>query len=658
MFRTLRSKLIVLMALLLVISLAATQLVGVVQMRKMVDADVKQRAQTALDGLLGDIRDSFQSEENSLVQFSESPLALQMVQDEKMWLQLEKQFRTFLRVHENVQFIYIGTEHKKMYITPTAQFPDGYDPTSRPWYKEAMERPDEVVWTEPYVDAITGNHVVTLAKAVSENGRVAAVIGIDMTLDAVTRIVNASDVGYHGYPVLFDAEGTAVVHPQYKGKNMAKNATVRYMLEHEKGMHEYEQDGERRVMYFTTIPELGWKVGVVYKEADLSAMSRSLGMNMLVITVIALIVALVAIYFLARSITKPIMVLQEQVEKAAAGDLTVQARVAAKDEIGRLARYFNDMIGHMRALIGEVNRSVNELAASADHLSAVSEETMATSEQVAKAIGEIAKGTTDQAGSLDTINEQTSALSQQIEAVTSATAGMESLSNDTKTASYDGLEHLNALQQKSEEAKHELSAVENVISDLVKKMDEIDGVIQTITAISGQTNLLALNASIEAARAGEHGKGFAVVADEVRKLAEQSAKATEMIRATIAAIQQQAGLAIEAVGRSKQAYNEQREAVHTTGDSFVKITSMMEQLTAALAAVMEEAKRMNGSKDDVIGAMQNIAAIAQQSAAAAEEVAASADDQLQALATVTESAETLSEMGRQLKQLVEKFKLS
>ncbi|GAB6889691.1 methyl-accepting chemotaxis protein [Geobacillus stearothermophilus] len=658
MFRTLRSKLIVLMALLLVISLAATQLVGVVQMRKMVDADVKQRAQTALDGLLGDIRDSFQSEENSLVQFSESPLALQMVQDEKMWLQLEKQFRTFLRLHENVQFIYIGTEQKKMYISPMTELPDGYDPTSRPWYKAAMKRPDEVVWTEPYVDAITGKHVVTLAKAVSENGRIAAVIGIDMTLDAVTRIVNASDVGYNGYPVLFDAKGTAVVHPQYKGKNMAKNATVRYMLEHEKGMHEYEQDGERRVIYFTTIPELGWKVGAVYRESNLSAMSRSLGATMLVITVIAFIVALVVVYFLARSITKPIVALQEQVEKAAGGDLTVHARITAKDEIGRLARHFNEMIDHMRALIGEVNRSVNELAASADHLSAVSEETMATSEQVAKAISEIAKGTTDQAGSLDTINERTTALSQQIEAVANATAGMESLSDETKTASYDGLEHLNILQKKSEEAKNELESVENVISDLVKKMDEIDGVIQTITAISGQTNLLALNASIEAARAGEHGKGFAVVADEVRKLAEQSAKATEMIRATIAAIQQQAGLVMEAVRRSKQAYNEQREAVHTTGDSFVKITGMMEQVADALAGIMEEAKRMNASKDDVVGAMQNIAAIAQQAAAAAEEVAASADDQLQALSTVTESAEALSEMSRQLKQLVEKFKIS
>lgn len=439
---------------------------------------------------------------------------------------------------------------------------------------------------------------------------------------------------------------------------MAKNATVRYMLEHKKGMREYELDGEQRVMYFTTIPELGWKVGAVYKEADLAAMSRSIGKNMLVITVIALVVALVAVYFLARSITRPIAALQEQVEKAAGGDLTVQARVTAKDEIGRLARHFNDMIDHMRMLISEVNRSVNELAASADHLSAVSEETMATSEQVAKAIGEIAKGTTDQAGSLDTINERTTALSQQIEAVTNATAGMESLSNETKSASYDGLEHLNILQKKSEEAKNELESVENVINDLVKKMDEIDGVIQTITAISGQTNLLALNASIEAARAGEHGKGFAVVADEVRKLAEQSAKATEMIRATIAAIQQQAGLVMEAVGRSKQAYDEQREAVHTTGDSFVKITGMMEQVAAALAEIMEEAKRMNASKDDVVGAMQNIAAIAQQAAAAAEEVAASADDQLQALSTVTESAETLSEMSRQLKQLVEKFKIS
>jgi methyl-accepting chemotaxis protein len=656
-FKTLRTKLIILMALLMIVSLTATQIVGVVETKKMIRQDVEKRAKSILNGVLGDIRDSFRSEENSLLQFSESPIVAEMLKKEEEWPLLDRQFRTFLKIHKNVQLAYIGTAEKKMYTTPVAQLPDGYDPTVRPWYKKAEEDPDRVVWTEPYIDAITGKNVVTLAKAVTENGRVVAVLGIDMTLDAVTKIVDNSEVGYHGYPVLFDSKGVAVVHPQYKGKNMAKNAAVQYMLKNKSGFYTYTSGNEKRVMYFTTIPELGWKVGTVYKEKDLLAMSNSLAMKMLIITVAALLIAIAVIYFLARSISKPVIALQHQVKKVAEGDLTVHVQVKSKDEIGQLADHFNHMIAQMRALIQQVNESVDELAVSADHLSSVSEETMATSEQVASAINDIAKGTTEQANDLDMINERTAALSAQIEMVTQSTANMQTLSNETTAASYNGLENLNALQLKSDEAKKELVAVEKVMNDLVKKMEEIDGVIQTITAISGQTNLLALNASIEAARAGEHGKGFAVVADEVRKLAEQSARATELIRQTIAMIQQQVSLAMQAVNHSKDMYEQQQQAVHTTGDSFVKIVTMMEELTTAIAKITEEAKRMNESKDDVIGAMQNISAIAEQSAAAAEEVAASADDQLQALETVTESAEKLSEMSRQLQKLVERFKI-
>jgi methyl-accepting chemotaxis protein len=476
-FKTLRTKLIILMALLMIVSLTAIQIVGVVETKKMIRQDVEKRAQSILNGVLRDIRGSFQSEENSLLQFSESPIVDEMLKKEKAWPLLDRQFHTFLKIHKNVQLAYIGTAEKKMYTTPVAQLPDGYDPTARPWYKKAEENPDRVVWTEPYIDAITGKNIVTLAKAVTENGRVVAVIGIDMTLDAVTKIVDNSDVGYHGYPVLFDDKGVAIVHPQYKGKNMSKNAVVQYMLKNKSGFYTYTSENEKRVMYFTTIPELGWKVGTVYKERDLLAMSNSLAMKMFIITVAALLLAIVIIYFLARSIAKPVIALQHQVEKVAEGDLTVHVHVKAKDEIGQLADHFNHMIAQMRALIQQVNESVDELAASADHLSAVSEETMATSEQVASAINDIAKGTTEQAGDLDTINERTAALSAQIETVTQSTANMQTLSNETKTASYDGLENLNVLQLKSDEAKKELVAVEKVMKDLVKKMEEIDGVI-------------------------------------------------------------------------------------------------------------------------------------------------------------------------------------
>ena len=657
MFRTLRAKLIVMVALLMVASLVITQIVGVVETKKMIQKDVEKRAQTIVKGVVGNIRDSFRSEEDGLLQFSESPAVAKMVQNNKAWSELDQEFRTFLKIHENVQLAYIGTADKKMYTTPAMQLPDGYDPTSRSWYQKAEANPDKVVWTKPYVDAITGKNVVTLTKAVTANGRVVAVLGLDITLDAVTKIVNNSDVGYNGYPVLLDQSGIAIVHPKYKGKDMSNNPEVKRMLENKNGFYTYTSENEQRVMYFDTIPELGWKVGAVYKAKDLFATSDSLAMKMFAIAAVAVLIGVIVIYFLSRSIVKPVAVLQHQAEKVAQGDLTVHVQVKSKDEIGQLANYFNHMTSQMRELIRQVNESVAELAASADQLSAVSEETVATSEQVAGAINDIAKGATEQAGDLDTINERTAALSQQIETVTQSATNMQTLSNETKEASYNGLENLNVLQLKSDEAKKELYAVEKVMSDLVEKMKKIDEVIQTITAISGQTNLLALNASIEAARAGEHGKGFAVVAEEVRKLAEQSANATDLIRQTIAMIQQQVDLAMQALSHSKDMYEQQQQAVHTTGDSFFKIATMMEELTTAIANITDEASRMNESKDGVIEAMQSISAIAQQSAAAAEEVAASADNQLQALSTVTESAEKLSEMGRQLQKLVEKFKL-
>jgi len=120
----------------------------------------------------------------------------------------------YLGENENYLFTYIGLESQSMLLKPDTELPDGYDPTGRPWYVEAAYE-GNVTWSTPYMDASTGQMIITLSAPVKhpDTGQLLGVIGKDINYASILDSVSDWQVTDAGYYVLVDNDGTILMHP-------------------------------------------------------------------------------------------------------------------------------------------------------------------------------------------------------------------------------------------------------------------------------------------------------------------------------------------------------------------------------------------------------------------------------------------------------------
>ena len=58
-----------------------------------------------------------------------------------------------------------GSENGEFY-RGIVSVPDSYNPVEQEWYKLAMKNQGEVFWTEPYLDYVTQEIIITASKSV------------------------------------------------------------------------------------------------------------------------------------------------------------------------------------------------------------------------------------------------------------------------------------------------------------------------------------------------------------------------------------------------------------------------------------------------------------------------------------------------------------
>lgn len=547
------------------------------------------------------------------------------------------------------------------------------DVSQEVYFTKAME--GEVYISDVVINPLNSMPEVVVAAPIMDVGKVRGVMIGHLDARVLSDITDAVTYGQKGYAFMINDSGQTIAHPDRNRVNSLYNTlteaetnpelksqaeAIQKMIETRSGIDEYTYSGKNLMVAYQPVAGTPWIFVLQADESEVLKNIATMRTNIIGIVVIVIVVGILLVYFIGNSIVRPLKQLAGSSKKIAELDISSDipaALMKRKDEVGILSQAYQTVIDNLRGIISDIMSSADQVAASSQELTASSQLASTSAEEVSRAIEEIASGATDQARNSEEGSVKGLELGRVIEADQQELASLNAVSEVVGSLVGQGLKEVEKLTAIAEKSN---TATKKVQSEIVKtdnSTQKIEQASQMIASIADQTNLLALNAAIEAARAGEAGRGFAVVAEEIRKLAEQSTASTHTIDDVVQELQKNSHDAVVIMQEVLDVMNEQMNSVNTTKEKYHEITSAIEKSREAVEKLNVSGVEMEEMKNQIIDALQNLAAIAEENSASSEEVSASMQQQTSSIEEIATASESLSELAQSLKETVMKFKI-
>ncbi len=519
--------------------------------------------------------------------------------------------------------------------------PDTWDFPSRPFYSVVTTQKSMI--TNPYIDGITGELVVTMASPIiNEKGTSVGGIFVDLSLGFVTDLVRNSRFNETGESFIVDYNGDLVAYSNESlvGENYSvlsiSGAELSSQMASPTGaLIDLTVGNVNKVGKIGKIGNTGWMLVTMMDEAEYDADINVLNTILITMILVSIAITLVVAVITVQVSIRPLSYIREAMTELSKGNISFPLTYRSENEIGELADDFRATTSNLSNYISEITRllescghgdftvesdmefvgdfsaiqtSINDftvlISSALNDMKETVEQVSVGSSQVATTSQGLAAGANQQAESVQILQES-------IEHITASVA--ENVKN---------VEYVNEYSIKTAD---ELRVGNEKMGEMVESMKEIarasDGIqkiVKTIENVAFQTNILALNAAVEAARAGVAGKGFAVVAEEVRNLSSHTSEAVQetsrLIEESVASVN---------IGNSiVDATAESLESVIQLVDSF---KDSLSDITTASRKQEEAIKEVNRGIDTISTVTQSNSAISEESAATSEELSSQAN---------------------------------